>query len=363
MEEGSLTVGKDADWYKPAETILLTGAGFTKNFRGYLASEMWAAILSQPEINRDFDLRKEMLNELDYEEIYDRIMKPDGYRDDQKSSFRTALSNAYQQMHEAICTEDVDPGHLNSAAAACRHLIRRFAGSKDKRTRGFFFTLNQDLFVERFYLNTDPTESIDIAGLPRSSPRWFNGSLGVQLESDDWVMLPDHDWVQKYKAGCWSKGSYCPLAYIKLHGSYGWQFHDGTPGVVIGHAKTDLLKREPLLNWYQLLFEQVLCAGDRRLVVIGYGFNDEHINAVIARAINHHRLKLYPIYPYSPKDFQQELGVNIVSGFANPKPHCKEIWNGLAGYFPIKVTELYDQQSSSRLPARGKQLLRAVGLI
>ncbi|MBI2997031.1 MAG: SIR2 family protein [Deltaproteobacteria bacterium] len=356
-------MGKDADWYKPAETILLTGAGFTKNFRGYLASEMWAAILSQPAITRDFDLRKEMLNELDYEKIYDRIMKPDGYRDEQKSSFRTGLSNAYQQMHEAICTGDVDPRHLNSAAAACSHLIRRFAGSKDRCTGGFFFTLNQDLFVERFYSNSDTTISIDIPGLPRRSPRWFNGTLDVQLEPDDWVKLPDHDWLQKYKADFWSKRSYRPLAYIKLHGSYSWQFHDGTPGLVIGHAKTDLLKKEPLLNWYQSLFEEVLCAGDRKLVVAGYGFNDEHINAVIANGIKSHGLKLYAVYPYQPKEFQRELGAYVVSGFDFPKPHCEVIWDGLAGYFPIKVTEICDQQSSSRAPARGNHLLRAVGLI
>ena len=30
--------------------VLLTGAGFTKTFGGYLASEMWATILNQPEI-------------------------------------------------------------------------------------------------------------------------------------------------------------------------------------------------------------------------------------------------------------------------------------------------------------------------
>jgi hypothetical protein len=30
--------------------VLLTGAGFTKTFGGYLASEMWATILNQPEV-------------------------------------------------------------------------------------------------------------------------------------------------------------------------------------------------------------------------------------------------------------------------------------------------------------------------
>jgi hypothetical protein len=55
--------------------VLLTGAGFTKTFDGYLASEMWAAILNQPEIQNSPELLKGMrdIDKLDYEEFYEQI--------------------------------------------------------------------------------------------------------------------------------------------------------------------------------------------------------------------------------------------------------------------------------------------------
>ena len=55
--------------------VLLTGAGFTKSFGGYLASEMWAAILNQPEIQNSPALLKRMreLETLDYELLYEEI--------------------------------------------------------------------------------------------------------------------------------------------------------------------------------------------------------------------------------------------------------------------------------------------------
>ena len=46
--------------------VLLTGAGFTKTFGGYLASEMWATILNQPEVQRSPELLKGMRERLDW---------------------------------------------------------------------------------------------------------------------------------------------------------------------------------------------------------------------------------------------------------------------------------------------------------
>jgi hypothetical protein len=56
-------------WFKPAKNVLLTGAGLTRNFGGYLAAEMWAVIFRQPEIRRYPNLRKRMLEGLDYEAL------------------------------------------------------------------------------------------------------------------------------------------------------------------------------------------------------------------------------------------------------------------------------------------------------
>jgi hypothetical protein len=55
--------------------VLLTGAGFTKTFGGYLASEMWATILNQPEVQDSPELLKKIrdADNLDYETCYEEI--------------------------------------------------------------------------------------------------------------------------------------------------------------------------------------------------------------------------------------------------------------------------------------------------
>jgi hypothetical protein len=53
------------------------------------------------------------------------------------------------------------------------------------------------------------------------------------------------------------------------------------------------------------VFEQVLFSGDVRLMVIGYGWGDEHINAPIADAVQNHRLQIYSWNPSHPKDMLQ----------------------------------------------------------
>ncbi len=62
---------------KPARNVLLSGAGFTKNFGGYLGPEMWSVIFSQNEISRQPELRKYLLNNLDYETVYQEVLDSD----------------------------------------------------------------------------------------------------------------------------------------------------------------------------------------------------------------------------------------------------------------------------------------------
>ena len=67
--------------------VLLTGAGFTKSFGGYLASEMWATILNQPEVQDSPELLKGMrdLENLDYEMFYEDVQS-NGTQQEKKES-------------------------------------------------------------------------------------------------------------------------------------------------------------------------------------------------------------------------------------------------------------------------------------
>jgi hypothetical protein len=167
-------------WFKPAKNVLLTGAGFTRNFGGYLAAEMWAVIFRQPEIRRYPNLRKRMLEGLDYEALYHDVLSSEFYTSEEEGSLTKAIRNAYQEMHELICQWDLKRN--KDAAAVCRAFIARFDGSGQER--GFFFTLNQDLFLERFFsLGYQQASLIKIPGLEHA--KWFNGQLPSTLTEED----------------------------------------------------------------------------------------------------------------------------------------------------------------------------------
>ena len=212
--------------------------------------------------------------------------------------------------------------------------------------------------MERFYSNSNTETSVGIPGLTRPSPHWFNGNLGADLGLADYLRLPSEDQVEGRKTNFWNKESYSPLAYIKLHGSHSWEFNDGTPGLVIGHSKTSLLDKEPLLRWYKTLFERVLRAGDRKLFVIGYGFNDEYINDVIADAIGDKGLKLIILSPKPPQEFEKDL--YPVQGTKLPKPRGQEFWPALYKYHEGKLTDFYMVDSQTLTP-KGQALKRDLG--
>lgn len=97
--------GANRRWLKPARAILLTGAGFTKSFKGYLAGEMWAVILNQPEIQQNDRLRKRLLREVQYEAVYDDVLTSPDFSKEEKHALSTAVSRAYKQLHLVVCRE------------------------------------------------------------------------------------------------------------------------------------------------------------------------------------------------------------------------------------------------------------------
>jgi len=343
--------------YEPSEVVLLTGAGFTKTFGGYLGSEMWAAILNQPEIRDDNDLRGEMLNNatLNFEEVYHIVQHSQTYTPAQKKALTSAVRRVYQEMDQILCATK------SQTAISCQRFIGHFGGP-DKETRGFFFTLNQDLFIERFYLESgDDRSTIRLPGVTRVQ-HWFRGVIGpVEGLMDDkkGILLPNENTLAEHQKRFWTKGT-GRFMYIKLHGSYAWRSADGSDAMVIGHGKKGAIDKEPLLKWYMSLFKEVLCAGGRKLVVIGYGFGDDHINEVIANAIEKHELKLIVINPTQPVEFRDQLqgihGKNV-----KQVAHGQTIWNGLATYYPNLVTEFYETATSS-LPPRGQTFVGSLRL-
>ena len=122
--------------------------------------------------------------------------------------------------------------------------------------------------------------------------------------------------------------------------------------MVIGHEKVGSIAKEPLLKWYLSLFEEILKEPNRNLVVVGYGFGDEHINNVIADAIRDCGLRLYVISPKLPSEFRETL-TPLNSFVTGPDIHRgTELWEGLYGYYRATVREFCDD--NGQLTTQGR---------
>lgn len=132
-----------------SQNILLTGAGFSHNFGGFLADGMWSQIFNHPEIQNRQLIKDVLLKDFDYESIYNEVLlgATGKWFDSDRTAIKTAVLEAYRQLDQFILNYNIHPNI--DYMYAVNKFIERFSG--DMRTIGFFFTLNQDIFVERFY--------------------------------------------------------------------------------------------------------------------------------------------------------------------------------------------------------------------
>lgn len=314
-----------------AKTVLLTGAGFTKNFGGFLSNEMWAKIFNCREVQNKPTLKNILLNDFDYESVYHKVY--DGDYTDEKEAINTAIFEAYSKLdviaQNYIPATDASKSEILHGA---RKIIDRFTWENSQID--FFFTLNQDLFIER--LISDTKKRISNPGISRRivNPLFINARL--PLKSDDFIKVPTKDELDTTRHA--TTLSHIELNYIKLHGSFGWENSGISNKMIIGRNKEKKIANEPILFWYFELFKQVLFYGERKLLIIGYGFRDSHINEVILEAIARYGLKLYILSPADPAAFKNELS-NVAQG--------GQIFQGLSGYFQASFVVLFPPDGSN----------------
>lgn len=352
--------------YTFAENVLLLGAGFTKNFGGLLASEMWAEIFNNENIQAQPRIKKLMLNDFDYESIYYSVLEgiedtkglfsPIEFTDEEKNAIKVATRAAYDRIDKMLIE------HQISNYTKWINIVNRFLLEFGKTNNsGFIFTLNQDLFIERFYQNPVkghfcryPEAKLSIPGINKY-PVWFmeedRGSFNkittdkearqfYTLKDNEYYTLPKKNEFDSKKGSLLKEGSYF---LIKLHGSYNWKSSNGSDMMVIGRGKSKQIHKEPLLTYYYDLFKKVLFHDQRRLLVIGYGFGDEHINNVLSEAVREHRLKIYILSPESPKSFKEKL-----CDGSEKSEDTTNIWKGVSGYFQcvedVLLKDVYGNQ-------------------
>lgn len=202
---------------------------------------------------------------------------------------RQELEQAVQDTFISMDREIARPDHgpwVNIYKV--QELLFRFWGQPNlSNSTGYLFTLNQDLFFER-NLYSEHVYGAPGGALPGLAPvagqHWFRPNIGAF--SDGFMMQPVADPAAQGQLQN-------QMNVIKLHGSFNWRSADGRNVMVVGTKKTVQIASMPLLSWYADIFNRVLTAGDVRLMIAGYGFGDEHVNATIADAINNHGLTVF----------------------------------------------------------------------
>ncbi len=319
------------------KNILLTGAGFSFNFGGLLAKEMWSKILSNPQMDAIPQIREVLKNDFDFESVYSAVKRDPRYTANDKKVFQDIVLESYSSMDDSLKRySQGDYGKFGIYTGNVRQWLGDFAGRSGEV--GAHFTLNQDLFIER----ENKTMPLGFS-VPGNRP-YFDAIQSGRIDSTTKVSLPNEDQLKEYKEKKLpSIGGYC---YIKLHGSIGWLSHDGSSQLILGTNKLEDITKEPLLNWYFNIFEEAISKPGTRLFVIGYSFRDEHINNLILKAIDEHKLEIYIISPEQPENFKDRMEGKKEPGAGYEIAPTIKIWKAIKGYFPYSLKEIFPADQS-----------------
>jgi hypothetical protein len=258
------------------KTILLTGAGFTKNFGGLLACEVWQYIFNHPDTS--YSIKNVMRNnERNYEYVYGSLLGEDieKYLDILREQFILIDNNILSRNRFKELKKFMDLFY-------------------DSHRYNFIFTTNQDLLIERYFLahtanrEAKPGEQSSINQVADDVPLNFpylNFDLTEIARSTTNQCVQssqkDHYPFNKFKKAIAYEKNKLPIKgkmnYVKLHGSFNWDHSEGFIVNITGTEKTtDILKTNIFKMGFSLL--DYILKVKVNIVIVGYGFNDAHIN-------------------------------------------------------------------------------------
>jgi hypothetical protein len=253
------------------ERIVLLGAGFSRNWGGWLADEVFEYLLGDKGVQANPDVRRALWGarprggfETALAELQAAAARSERFAAENHQVLQTAVEAMFADMNKAF--EDTTSLDLtNDVALSVQAFLARFDA---------IFSLNQDLLLEAAYLGNGPT----LTSPRRWAGAYFPGMRPLQPpQSGKWGAI---QWGPEPE-GCRLSPHMQPV--FKLHGSSNWVDEGGRNVLILGGNKTGAIAQSPLLSAYQSEFERRLVGG-AKLMTIGYSFRDEHINSVIEKA-------------------------------------------------------------------------------
>jgi SIR2-like domain len=282
--------------------ILLTGAGFSRNWGGWLADEAFEYLISCHQIDgggiggiRDllWSYKPRGGFEAALAFLQEQFKQNPGSQTDEQQVTRleSALLQMFGDMDKAFAAIPNFEFH-NQVQFLIRTCFVRFDA---------IFTLNQDLLMERHYLNGNIALSSQRSWtgwqIPGMQPLPVTAPNEIPRRSPD----PRRFVVEKNLQ-----------PFFKLHGSSNWiDTSKGRHLLVMGGNKLEAIKQHPILEWNSHRFREYLSQPDTRLMVIGYSFRDDHINSIIGKAVDDTGLHLFIIDPRGVDVLDKNRGAPI----------------------------------------------------
>lgn len=260
-----------------ANHVLLLGAGFTRNWGGPLADELNGSLLN--DVHDDLVLRDALLR-VPFEEAFGELVRraDDPVEAKRLQRLQTAIEELFQRLNKSFTPrtfEFPDEDGLLIAGHGVSDFLTRFSA---------IFTLNQDLLLETCYMRQGGVRpSVVIPGMSfryKPGASSYDGPTAAVWRPEGSTRVPPRS-----------------QPIFKLHGSSNWTDGGGNPVLIIGSEKSGVIQRYPVLRDYHAEFAHRLNQPDTRLMVIGYGFQDKHINSVIDDATQKSGLLTFVVDP------------------------------------------------------------------
>jgi len=261
---------------------ILTGAGFSKNWGGWLSNELWSYLFSHPDIQKNVELRGLLWKN-----------PQQGFENALEEARQIALTDKEWVMHYKILEkivieafEEMDSlfKETYNEYGQTAYIMPKFIAKFDA-----FFTTNQDLLVERQFKNLEGGISFKLVGRDYISSF---GMPGIKYNN-----IPTYSPIDNIPA--WTpdekqigKLDLNVMPYIKLHGCMKGKTSSGHL-MIMGGQKDDQIEKEPLIKWYFEIFKGKLSEPESKLLVLGHSFLDAHINKIIFDAVESGSLMFY----------------------------------------------------------------------
>lgn len=260
--------------------VLLVGAGFSHNWNGWLAEEIMGDVLGRVADDQELST---LLNQTgNFEDALSEVQAQ--YRNQGSPAAKVKLDRLQEAILDAFRA-------MNQAFADLPGM--EFSDQRDMSIQAFLwkfdaiFTLNQDLLFELHYNPElhDPRRGNGyyFPGMQRP-PNWWGASIQDRLNAV---------WHPMYELR--TEENLQPI--YKLHGSMNWRDRDGGELLVMGANKQRIIREKQILTWYSDEFRRYLEIPDTRLMVIGYGFRDDHIDAIMHQAWQRSGFRMFLVNP------------------------------------------------------------------